>query len=196
MPLLLASAFALILAYHWDLGWMLAAGSGALLAYFATAIVSLGGFPLDVSLQRPETLLVPAAGVFAASTYRANRDRAGFSRILRRVGLSVLLLVVMVLGEGDGLSFLPFQDSTVNALYQIFGFVLAAGAIWLGMRRRWTETLNIGAIAFALLLFLRYVDWWWEWMPRYLFFLVVAATAILSLVALRRLRARIERSGA
>jgi hypothetical protein len=188
VPLLLCSTFALILAYRWDLGWMLAAGAVGLLAFFATTVVSLGGFPLDVSLQRPEILLAPAAGVFAASTLRTNENRSGFPAILRRVGLSAFLLVLIVLGEARGISFLPFSDTTVNGLYRLVAFATAAAAMWLGMRRGWSETLNLGALAFAVLLLLRYVDWWWEWMPAYLFFLIVAATAIGSLILLRRCR--------
>ena len=189
-PLLVWSAFALILAYRWDLGWLLAAGVLGLVAYFATTVVSLGGFPLDVSLQRPEILIVPAAGVFAASLLQNNISRAGFPRILRGVGLSVIFLTVLVLSEARDVSFLPFAYKTVNALYQVLGFALAGVAIWLGTRQGWRETLNLGALAGAVLLFLRYVDWWWDWMPAYLFFLVVAATAIGALIALRRLRGR------
>jgi uncharacterized membrane protein len=106
------------------------------------------------------------------------------------VGLIVLLLAVIVLGEAGGMSFLPLSNQSVRAFYQVVGAVLAALAIWIGMRKGWRETLNIGAIAMAVLLFLRYIDWWWNWMPTYLFFLIVAVTAIASLVILRRLRAR------
>jgi hypothetical protein len=79
----------------------------------------------------------------------------------------------------------------VNGLYRLVAFATAAAAMWLGMRRGWSETLNLGALAFAVLLLLRYVDWWWEWMPAYLFFLIVAATAIGSLILLRRCRGAI-----
>jgi hypothetical protein len=189
-PLLIWAAFALILAYEWDLGWMLAAGAAGILAYFATAMVSLVGFPLDIALQRPELLFVPAAAVYSASLLRVNQARGAFPVILRRVGLIVLLLAVIVLGEAGGMSFLPLSNQSVRAFYQVVGAVLAALAIWIGMRKGWRETLNIGAIAMAVLLFLRYIDWWWDWMPTYLFFLIVAVTAIASLVILRRLRAR------
>jgi len=39
-----------------------------------------------------------------------------------------------------------------------------------------------------VLLLLRFVDWWWDVMPKYLFFLIVGLTAIAMMVVLRRLR--------
>ena len=57
-----------------------------------------------------------------------------------------------------------------------------------GIRRRWTETVNLGAGFFGLLLLLRYVDWWWDLMPKYLFFLIVGGTAIALMLVLRRFR--------
>jgi hypothetical protein len=42
---------------------------------------------------------------------------------------------------------------------------------------------------FTAALFVKYVDWWWDWMPRYLFFLVVGATALAVLVLFSRARA-------
>jgi hypothetical protein len=188
-PLLVWAAFALLLAYEWDLGWLLAPGAVGLLAYFAAVAISLIGFPIDISLQRPELLFVPAAAIYGASLLKVNVDRGGFPAILRRVGLASLLLAIIVLGEASGVSFLPFADSAVRVIYQVLGAVMAAFSIWVGVRRGWRETLNIGAVAMAVLLFFRYVDWWWDWMPTYLFFLIVAATAIASLVVLRRLRA-------
>jgi uncharacterized membrane protein len=84
------------------------------------------------------------------------------------------------------------HSGTIEVVYQVTGFLLAAAAIAEGVRRRWTEVLNLSAAFFAVLLFLRYVDWWWDWMPRWTFFLLVAVTAIAALLALRKLRARGE----
>jgi len=40
----------------------------------------------------------------------------------------------------------------------------------------------------VLYLIARFFDWWWDWMPRWLFFLVIGALAVSMLLALRRLR--------
>ncbi len=47
----------------------------------------------------------------------------------------------------------------------------------------------MGAAFFAIFLITRFVAWWWEWMPKYLFFFLVRAIALGLLTAFRRLRA-------
>jgi len=41
---------------------------------------------------------------------------------------------------------------------------------------------------FVVLLYTKFFDWWWEAMPKYLFFLVLGLTAVLFLLVLKRLR--------
>ena len=47
---------------------------------------------------------------------------------------------------------------------------------------------NLGSVFFTIYLYTKFFDWWWEWMPKYLFFLVVGLVAVLLLSVLRRLR--------
>jgi uncharacterized membrane protein len=67
-----------------------------------------------------------------------------------------------------------------------------AAAIAAGMRRGWPGTIGLGGALFSIALFIKYVDWWWDWMPRYVFFLVVGATALLLLWLFGRVRARVR----
>jgi uncharacterized membrane protein len=97
-------------------------------------------------------------------------------------------MAVLVLGESGGRSQLPLATKNVEYLYQLAGFALAAVMLTVGIRRRWTETVNLGAGFFGVLLLLRFVDWWWDVMPKYLFFLIVGLTAMAMMVVLRRLR--------
>jgi hypothetical protein len=39
-------------------------------------------------------------------------------------------------------------------------------------------------------MYVKAFDWWWRWMPRWVFFLVLGGMAIAVLVLLRALRAR------
>jgi len=41
---------------------------------------------------------------------------------------------------------------------------------------------------FCIFLYTKFFDWWWEVMPKYLFFLVLGLCAVLILLVLRRLR--------
>ena len=182
------SAFALALAYAWDLRLLLAAGAICALVFVSTSIVTSFGFPLDVVFERPESVLVPAALVAAFAQAEINRTRYGFSQTLRLTGLASVSLAVLILGESGTVSQLPLPTRTIEYLYQVAGFALAAGMLIVGIRRRWTETVNLGAGFFGVLLLLRYVDWWWDVMPKYLFFLVVGGTAIALMLVLRRFR--------
>jgi uncharacterized membrane protein len=69
------------------------------------------------------------------------------------------------------------------------GFGAAVIAIWAGVRNRLTESVNLGSAFFAIYLFNRLFVWWWDWMPKYLFFLIIGLIALVLLAVFRRLRA-------
>jgi len=63
-----------------------------------------------------------------------------------------------------------------------------SAAIWAGIALRFREVVYSGTFFFVALLFLEFVNWWWDWMPKYLFFLIVALTSMAVVVGLKRLR--------
>jgi uncharacterized membrane protein len=195
-PFLVWGAFALALAYTWELRILLAIGTAMVVGWSAASWVSVWGHPFDLALERPETLILPALAVTWWSGAAVNRRRGGFPQALRLVGLAIVFVAVLVLGEEGQLSYVRADRIAIEHSYQLIGFVVAGVAIGYGIRRRWTETMNAGAIFFGILLFLRYVDWFWNWMPKYAFFLVVGATAVAFMVVLRRLRNRSLIAGA
>ena len=48
--------------------------------------------------------------------------------------------------------------------------------------------LASGIVFFVIFLYTKFYEWWWEIMPKYLFFLVIGLTAVLILLILNRLR--------
>jgi hypothetical protein len=40
-------------------------------------------------------------------------------------------------------------------------------------------------------LYTKFYDWWWDWMPKYLFFLTLGLVAILLLLLFKRLRTQL-----
>jgi uncharacterized membrane protein len=50
--------------------------------------------------------------------------------------------------------------------------------------------VNTGVTFFVIFLYTKFYNWWWEVMPKYLFFLVVGLSAVLLLFVFRRLRTR------
>ena len=93
-------------------------------------------------------------------------------------------------------SYLELEPAVIKGAYQVLGFAGSAAAIWLGMRRFWPEVANTGMVFFVIFLYTKFFDWWWDAMPKYLFFLVVGLTAILFLVVLRRLHRSRKGGGA
>ena len=63
--------------------------------------------------------------------------------------------------------------------------------IGLGLRQGLPEVVLIGSLFTGIFLLLRFVDWWWDWMPKYLFFLILAAVALAWLWGLRLARRRL-----
>ena len=57
-----------------------------------------------------------------------------------------------------------------------------------GVRRNWRETLLTGTGAFLALAVIKSVDWFWDWLPRYLYFLLLGLVAVLVVLVLRRWR--------
>ena len=95
---------------------------------------------------------------------------------------------MLVLANWGGGSYLDIDTDFIKHSYQVAGFLFSVGAIWLGIRRHWSEVVNTGVTFFVIFLYTKFYDWWWESMPKYLFFLVVGLTAVLILVILKRLR--------
>jgi uncharacterized membrane protein len=77
--------------------------------------------------------------------------------------------------------------------YQLLGAVVLSALIVWGIRRDQRLVMQIGSAGALLFLFMRLVDWFWDLMPKWLFFLLVGAVALTALLVLRRFRrARVE----
>jgi len=79
----------------------------------------------------------------------------------------------------------------VEVLYQLLGFTVSGLAILMGTRLHWHGVTTLGSAFFAIQLYTKFFDWWWDWMPKYVFFLVLGLIAVLLLLVFQRLRARI-----
>jgi uncharacterized membrane protein len=89
-------------------------------------------------------------------------------------------------------SYLMLAGGTLEEVYQGLGFLLSALLVWLGIRRHWPGITNTGSTFFVIFLYTKLFDWWWDWMPKYLFFLVLGLMALLLLMVLKRLRAAVK----
>ncbi len=183
------AAFAFLLAYSCDLRLLLVAGILCLIAFLSSRAGTWGGIYWIHFGERPENF-VPAAILIFCVPILVRQDRfAGFAQVYRVFGLLALLLPILVLAHwGEG-SYLPLDAGFVEGAYQTAGFLISAGAMWLGIRRQWPEVVNTGLTLFVIFVYTKFYDWWWEWMPKYLFFLLMGLSAIVMLLVLRRVRA-------
>jgi uncharacterized membrane protein len=182
------SGLAIVLAYSYGLRLLLIAGILSLLGYLSATVGTWGGCYWLSAGERPENFIVGGLCIGALS-FIPHRRLAQFPGTYRLFGLLAVLIAILVLGNWGEASVLPFRPKTVEHLYQVAGFVVSGLVIWVGVRQRWPGTANLGSTFFAIFLYTKFYDWWWDWMPKYLFFLVVGLVAVLLLLVLKRLRA-------
>ena len=182
------AAYALLLAYTCNTRLLLAAALICVMGYVAARVGTWSGvYWLDVG-ERPENFFPAALLIFLVPSFIAQARFDGFAAIYRIFGLLGLFLPMLVLANWGGGSYLPLASAKVESLYQVLGFIASALVIWLGARREWPEAVNTGLTFFVIFLYTKFFDWWWQVMPKYLFFLVLGLCAVLILLVLRRLR--------
>jgi uncharacterized membrane protein len=187
---------ALILAYTYRLRIPLLIGLVSLLIYVAASFTALSGaYSLDF-LQRPENFLPGGLLLVAVPLVVRHRKQAGFPAVYRMVGLSCFFIALEFLVHAGDLSYLPFARGAIETAYRILGFAAAGATIWLGIRHNLVPIVNLGSLFFAIYIFDRLISSWWDWMPKYLFFLIIGVTAIVLLALFRKLRLSTRRISA
>lgn len=180
--------FALILAYALGLRLMLVAGMTCVLGYLAATVGTWGGCYWLSFGERPENFLIAGILLVAAGSL-PHRRYDDFPNLYRGYGLLTVFIAILILSNWGQGSYLPWSSGFIEAIYQVLGFFLSGGVIAVGIRRQWPGLTNLGSTFFVLYLYTKFFDWWWDWMPKYLFFLVLGLCAILLLLVLKRLRA-------
>jgi uncharacterized membrane protein len=189
------AALAFCLAYAYGLRLLLVAGILSLAGYLSATMGTWRGVYWLSFGERPENFF-PVALLLLAITLARHHGHADFPPLYRIFGLLGLLLPILVLSNWGALSYLGLPAKTVEHIYQLAAFVVAAATIGAGVRLSLREVTNVGSVFFVIFLYTRFYDWWWDWMPKYLFFLVVGALSIAVLLTLQRLRRIRSETGA
>ncbi len=187
---LLWAAYALLLAYACDIRLLLGAGILCFTAWLSAQTGTWGGAYWLGFGERPENFLPAALLLFFLPQWLQHRRHPDFAPMYRVFGLLCLLLPVLVLSNAGFISYLPFAPDVIEGGYQLAGFLLSAAAIWLGIRRHWNDTFNTGNVFFVIFLYTKFFDWWWNSLPKYLFFFLLGSMAVGLLLVFKRLRAR------
>lgn len=183
------AALALMLAYACNLRLLLAAGICCVIALIAARVGAWGGIYWLHAGERPENFFPAAILMLVLPHFLPHHQFPGFAALYRVFGLLCVLLPMLILGHWGHGSHLDLDVQLIEGGYQLAGFVVSALAIWAGTRYDWPETMNTGLSFFVILLYTKFFDWWWELMPKYVFFLLLGLSAVLILMVLKRLRA-------
>ena len=182
------AAFGLAVAMPWRFGVPFAFGLVTAVLYPAALGFWAAGVPWSYAAQRPE----PAALVALAALAVLPRLPHELVRWGRPALLILVLGAILVLSADGAASLLPVSESAIRGLYQVVAVLAAMATLAYGLRRGGTDVVVIGSTFAGLFLLLRFVDWWWDWMPRFLFFLILAAVSMAWLWGLRVARRRLE----
>jgi uncharacterized membrane protein len=184
--------FGLALAYHFGIRLVLAAGLISLLGWIVATTNSWRGWWWVEFEKRPEELMLAGLVLAALPLFIKHARRTDFPAVFRLVGMVAFFVTMLFLSAQGQSSYLPLDDKAVEHFYQMFGVLAAAGTVWIGIRQVWTGMVNTGTAFFTIFLFFRLIDWWWDWMPKYLFFLLIGLVAIGLVAVFKRLRGRMR----
>ena len=178
----------MVIAYAYGIRLPLAAGVVCLLLWLAALVGTWSGMPWESSLEHPEHHMLAGLAVLAVPLVFRHRRRPELETVYRLAGLFAVLAALLWLGEAPDESRLPLDRENVKVLYHVLGFLVPAAAIAAGLWRRWGDMVYLAATFFVIHLYARFFDWWFDWMPKYLFFLILGLAAVAALYVLMRLR--------
>lgn len=186
--LLVWAAYALLLAYAYDVRLLQVAGILCIIAFVSARVGAWSGMYWIHFGERPENFLPIAILLFFIPQWNNHALYPGFALSYRVFGVITLLLPVLVLSHWGYGSYLEIDADSIEIMYQVVGFIISAGFIAYGIRRGWAHVVNTGVTFFVIFIYTKVFDWWWEIMPKYLFFFILALLAILCLLVMKRLR--------
>ena len=185
--------FAFLFAYSTDTRLLLAAGIFSI-AFFISARIGVWGGLYWLNLgERPENFFVAAFILFWIPAISHARY-SGFDSLYRILAMILFFIPVLVLSHWGAGSYLDFDKDVIEGSYKILGFLMSGLLIWLGIKRGWSDVINTSNVFFVLFLYTKMFDWWWEIMPKYVFFLLVGLLAILLLTIFKRLKTTLGES--
>jgi uncharacterized membrane protein len=184
--------FGLALAYHFGIRLVLAAGLISMLGWITATTNSWRGWWWVEFERRPEEVMLAGLLLATIPLLIKHVRRPDFPAVYRLVGMVAFFVTMLFMSAQGQSSYLPLDEKAVEHFYQMFGVVAAAAAVWIGIRRNWSGVVNTGTAFFTIFLFFRLIDWWWDWMPKYLFFLLIGLVAIGLVAVFKRLRSRMR----
>jgi len=182
--------FGFALAIPYRVRIILAAALVTLAAALAASLFHVAGTEWTMLVERPEILMTAGFSLLLL-TARLERVDRRFGPVVRLAAFGVGLACSLVLSVSGSSSLLPAAARVAETIHQVVMLLVCVATLVVSIRQHWTETTRLVAVMFALFLLARYIDWFWEALPAYVFFLILAALSFVWLLAIRRLRGRL-----
>ena len=189
-------ALALIVAYHLGLRLLLKAGLLCILAYIAASVGTVWGIPWFSLFERPENFIVAGSIMVAIPHIFKHQKYQDFPWSYHLLGLISIFISIFALGLWGGHSYMLIDYDTIEFIYQTLGLVCATVVIWLGIRFGDTGVTNIGATFFTIFLYTKFFNWWWDFMPKYLFFFIISVISLGLLSGFKKMRNHLKEADA
>ncbi len=186
--LMVWAVFAVLLAYASDTRLLLGVGIISFSIFLSAKFGAWNGLYWINFGERPENFFPAALALFLVS-FLPHEKFSGFGSIYRVFSMIIFFLPVLILSNWGPISYLEMDKESIEMLYQVVGFGFSALAIYVGIKKSLPEVTNTGNVFFVIFLYTKFFDWWWEAMPKYLFFLLIGLSAVLILIILKRFRA-------
>jgi uncharacterized membrane protein len=179
---------AFLLAYTCDVRLLLAAGIICIGGVISARVGVWSGMYWIYFGQRPENFIPVAILLFVFPFVVHHKQYTAFESIYRIFGLLTFFIPVLILSYWGDISYFYIDSDSIEAIYQVIGFVSSALLIAFGIRKGMNDVVNTANTFFVIFLYTKIYDWWWDWMPKYLFFLLVGLIAVLILFVFKRIR--------
>ena len=182
------SAFAFLLAYICNTRLMLIFAIGCICSFIAMQLGTWSGIYWLNFGERPENFFIPGILLFVIGYFGKHKQFNGFNSTYRITALLIIFLPILVLANWAQISYLTLPNEMIEGAYQILGFTLSAALIWLGIKQQKSDVTNTANVFLLLFIYTKFFDWWWDWMPKYVFFFLVGLSALLALIVFKRIR--------
>lgn len=184
--------FGLLLAYRFGLRLLLLAGLLSLLGYMSATVGAFSGIYWLNFGERPENFILGGAVLTALPSLIRHRRNAHFTWFYHLAGLLSINIALLIMSYCGQCSYLLADPNAIEMTYQVAGLILFGLTIWIGVRFQYSGITNIGVTFFTLFLYTKFFDWWWEALPKSLFFFVLSLITISLLIFFRKMRARLR----
>jgi hypothetical protein len=182
------SAFAFLLAYTCNTRLMLIFAVGCACSFIAMRLGTWSGIYWLNFGERPENFFIPGILLFIIGYFGKHKQFNDFSSTYRITALMIIFLPILVLANWAQISYLTFPNEIIEGSYQTLGFTLSAALIWLGIKQQKSDVTNTANVFLLLFIYTKFFDWWWDLMPKYVFFFLVGLSALLALLVFKRIR--------